>query len=78
MPKRGSMKHLFIFLTLPFFLCADQSNLENIEISEEYATFFEDETVVIERKGHQWKSMYFIHSQDCPCLKSKAYIPGIY
>ncbi len=41
-------------------------------------TFIYDQTIQIERQGHVFTSVTFVHSLECPCMKDRAYIPGIY
>lgn len=75
------MKFLLMFLIIPFLLnatCEEVDEEDTIGISLINATFIQDNSIILEKFGHQWKPVYFIHSHDCPCLESKAYIPGIY
>jgi len=75
------MKYLFIFLTLPFLVCAEQYKIENPynidayeleEINElkndEKAMFYKGKIHLnIELDGHLWTPVLYVHSEYCPC-----------
>ena len=72
MPKRGFMKYLFIFLTLPFFLCAYQeesNNYNDVDFSktDSIDPDFYKKRLEIFSEGHVWVPVVYEHSQNCPC-----------
>jgi len=72
MPKRGYMKYLFIFLTLPFFLAATQDEFnENSDFYDYQRYHFNsldplDRTLIVV-DGHYYRVVMMEHCQDCPC-----------
>lgn len=78
------MKYLFIFLTLPFLLCANQSKIENSyeidsyeleeinELKQELGAIFYTGKIHLnlESDGHLWTPVLYVHSEYCPMCKS--------
>lgn len=59
------MRYLFIFLTLPLFLCAEQEEIDIGSIESIYD--YEPEYLMI-KEGHYFRPIMYIHYDKCPCL----------
>lgn len=63
------MKHLFIFLTVPFFLSADQDESINTIYYHEYKfdSWNDWDKTIIVVDGHLYRAAMLEHCEFCPC-----------